>query len=177
VLSVVFILLAFSFKMQSIIFIPMLGLVLIPGSVHKFSWKNLAAWILVPLVILALVVLPFALAGDLGKIWNLILTYSGHYPFVSLNAYNMWYWFLGNNTWVSDEAVFAGLTFKSWGLLLFCLVSFAALFPMLADIYKKVIKRENSGFITQKIFLIAALMPLLFFFSIQRCTSGIRTLP
>lgn len=163
-LSIVFIFLALSFKLQAIIFIPMVGLLLLPVIVKEFSWKNIIGWILVPLGVLCIILLPFALAGDLDKIWKIILKSQQEFPVISMNAYNMWYWFMnGDLTVTSDQGFFAGLTFKSWGLLLFCLASFAALFPLLMDTYN-MLRKKSVDFNAPKIFLTAALIPLIFFF-------------
>ena len=163
--SLLFFVLAINMKLQAVIFIPIIGLILLPIMVNKFSIKNLAAWIGLIVTLQILILLPFIIKDDIGRVSNVIFGSFGKYPVVSMNAYNIWTWFLkGDLMRIPDTTLFMGITYKTWGLLLFILSSFFALWPLLKMAYYKIIRKSLDSISAEKIMLISALIPLLFFF-------------
>lgn len=163
--SLIFMLLAINFKLQSGIFLPLVGLILLPSIFKKFSWKNLFAWLFVPLTIQVLILSPFLLTGNLDKVWNVVNDSFGKFPVISMNAYNIWYWFIpGNLRTVHDAETFFGMSYKHWGLLFFFLCSLLVLWPLIKNVYSVVVQKTQKEISIIKIFLTAALLPLLFFF-------------
>lgn len=118
--SLIFLLLAINFKLQSIIFIPIIGLMLLPEIVVTFSVKRLLKWIFIPVILQLVILLPFLLEGTLGSVWYVIKGSMGKYPVVSMNAFNLWDFLVkGNLMEIPDSNTALGLTYKSWGLGLF----------------------------------------------------------
>jgi len=162
-LTLLFVILSINFKLQVIIFLPLIGLMILPKIVKKFSLKNIIIWVSVSLSIQFLLLLPF-MSNDIIKLWNVIKNSSHAYPFISMNAYNFWYFiFRGDLTKIGDNILFLGVTLKKWGLFLFFVTSFMAILPLAKDIYRVIIYKQKIK-IQKNAFLAASLIPLLFFF-------------
>jgi hypothetical protein len=162
--SIIFFLLAMNFKLQAVIFMPLMVLLLLPVLIGQFSWRKIALWIAVPLTLQVIIVLPFWLGGDSENLWHVLSGSMGRYPYVSMNAYNMWYWLVaGDLTNLTDERLFLGLSYKNWGLALFFATSLLALLPLLVNVFA-VLLRKGTQISIDKILLIGSLIPLLFFF-------------
>jgi Gpi18-like mannosyltransferase len=163
--ALIMMILALNFKVQSIIFLPLFGLILLPAIIKKFSWKNLSAWLLIPLLIQLLILWPFLITNNFDKVWAIVINSVGKYPEVSMNAYNMWYWLIpGDLRTIHDTGIYLGLTYKNWGLLVFFAVSFVTLFPLIKDVYSILVRKSKEKISPEKIMLTAALLPLVFFF-------------
>jgi len=171
--ALIFLVLLVNLKLQSVIFIPLLGLLLIPAIVRQFTWQRLATWIVIPAVVYLLILLPFMLEGGLVKIIGLYASLVDTYPYLSMNAYNFWYWWAGDNDpmkMYDSTVIFAGLTAKNTGLMAFFITSGLALFPLLRDSVRRIIYGvdevgETSHVIPiKKVMLAATLVSLLFFF-------------
>ncbi|HCT30885.1 MAG TPA: hypothetical protein DIW31_09160 [Bacteroidales bacterium] len=164
-LSLVFLLLAINLKLQAIIFIPVLGLMLLPLMIKRFSLKNLSLWAGSVLIIQLLILLPFIIKDDISRVLSVIVGSFGKYPVISMNAYNFWFWFFkGSLMQIPDSTKYLGVTCKHWGLIIFFLTSFVALFPLIKMAYLKIVKRSEEFISVEKILLISSLIPLLFFF-------------
>jgi len=112
-----------------------------------------------------LIILPFLLSGQLPRLFSIIIKSFGRYPFVSLNAYNFWHWMLnGDLAQIPDSTEFMSISYKKWGLFLFFASSFLALLPLLRSTYYSIFKKSSEIISQEKILLICALIPLLFFF-------------
>ena len=82
-----------------------------------------------------------------------------------MNAYNFWLFFFPKDFMTtSDTLKFMGLTLKSWGLIMFFTLSLVALLPLLKSSLYKLLKKEGIALPQSKIFIIAALIALFFFF-------------
>ncbi len=166
ILGISFLVLAYLAKMQTIVFIPIFLLGLLP-QVRKKPINALGG-VLIGAVIAVLVVLPFAMEGGLQKIIDINFNAVGRYPYVSLSAYNFWYIVLpiNQNFWLfTDDTLFMGLAYRKWGFVLFFLTSFIALFPLIVTSIKHTLKGVlNNPTIFKQLFLISGLIALLFFF-------------
>jgi len=165
-LSLIFIIFAINFKLQAIIFLPIIGLMILPVIVSTFSTKNLAKWVLLPLLLQLLIILPFIIAKTTDNLWYTVTNSVGKYPQVSMNAYNIWDLFLPGKDLraMTDRDLFMKMSFNHWGLLMFFISSGIALFPLTKYVYLSLV-RNREWDIPLEIFLITCtLIPLLFFY-------------
>lgn len=163
--SLILLVLALNFKIQAIIFVPVIGLVLLPVAVESFSIKKLGSWVSAPLTVQLLILIPFISTGQVGEIGRVIVESFSKYPFVNMNAFNVWELVVpGHPGEILDKEIVAGLSYKTWGLLAFFTSSFVALFPLLRAVWGGIFGGEKRNFPAENILLIGALIPLLFFF-------------
>jgi Gpi18-like mannosyltransferase len=163
ILSMICFMLALNLKIQSIIFFPIIIVILIP--LIKRSYLKFLLSIIVTLIIQFLILLPFIWVGDLSKLLNVVFGSVGKYPFVSMNAYNIWYLFLdGDLMKIQDSVMFIGLSFKNWGLVLFFTASFFALYHFIKSIFLYFVKKQTIEYSLKKLLISSSLIPLLFFF-------------
>lgn len=163
--SLIFFILAINFKIQSIIFLPIIGLMLLPVIIDSFSIKNILKWIFIPVIVQLLILLPFILSGTIGNLLDVIKNSFGKYPFVSMNAYNFWHLTVpGDLMTIQDSTKFSVFTYKQWGLLLFFTTSFFALFPLMKQSYLSIKNRTHFSYPLSKFLIVCSLIPLLFFY-------------
>ena len=163
-LAVLCYVLAINFKLQAIIFLPLFMALVIP-LITNATLKSIILSVLAIALIQLLIILPFMLAGDLPRIWNVVAGSVDKYPKVSMNAYNVWYLFMqGDLMQVLDSGKFGGITYKSLGLIMFFISSFFALLFLLKPYYQFDFQRKPVDFAFDRILISGALIPLLFFF-------------
>ena len=164
-LSLVFTVLAINFKLQSIIFLPIVGLMLLPVIISTFSIRKLFEWILIPVFLQILILSPFMFSGTLDKLWLVVTGSVGKYPVVSMNAYNIWDFILSGDLFtMSDSKTFIGISYKQWGVFMFFATSCIALFPLLKSGYLSIKRKIDFNFPLEKFLLICSIIPLLFFY-------------
>ncbi|RYD73424.1 MAG: hypothetical protein EOP53_20135 [Sphingobacteriales bacterium] len=164
VFSVALMVIALNVKFQAIIFIPLLALLLLPVML-----KNLRSGFLTVLTGVAvqlILLLPFIFSGQVLQIVKVMQDSVDFYPVVSLAAFNFWNLTLeGNLGAIPDNLLYLGITYKTWGLLLFFLSSAVVLSPVLLSITSRL---YISSLITTKeiaaVFLSGALIVLCFFY-------------
>jgi len=136
VLSVAIFVLAINTKLQSIVFAPMVLLLLAP-QVWKRP-KQILIMVLTALILQTVILLPFILTGRLQSFVNVVTGSVGFFPYVSMNAFNFWMLLLGpGQAWLNDGTTFILFSYKTWGILLFSLTSLAALLPVLKLVWGK----------------------------------------
>ncbi len=159
-------LLAVNFKIQAIIFLPPMALVV--------WWKFRNPWRPVELLRAAgltalrqlAILLPFILAGQIGRMAAVIGSSLGFYQVLSMHADNFWCLLYGSAAHqLPDNLVLrVGLTARQMGLLLFCGFSFAILGPFLW----RLVAARRTGRLpvvsVDKLLLLFALISLGFFF-------------
>jgi Gpi18-like mannosyltransferase len=165
--SIVLFMLAFNMKTQSIIFMPILGLVWLP--LLKGNGKAILKGIVAIAVIQVLILLPFILHGTLNKVWHNLVGVVDYNPFASMRAYNFWYLLLWENSdsprYVSDLNTWMGITYKNWGFIMFCTASAITLMPVFLKTITKLLKSERFGFAdAEQFFLSTALITVIFFY-------------
>lgn len=180
VASMLFFVLALAAKTQAVIFLPPLLLLWLP------LWWQRPRRLLLSLgsgaVLATLVLAPFIWFGDenyLPHIIKINLEAANTYPMVSMNAFNLWYLVSDAGldlSKVPDVVPFAGLTYHTWGLLLFFVASALALLPLLLLVVRTlrrpalpaaVAAEANRADLAQALLSIG-LIPLLFaFFNTQ----------
>lgn len=163
-ISLLSIVLALNLKLQAIIFVP-LFLALILPLINKKNFKINIIYIAGIIFIQILILLPFILSGDLSKVWKVVANSSNKYPFVSMNAYNLWYWFFnGNLMQINDSGTFLFITYKLWGNLLFFTLSGLLLFPFIKGSLLYIFKNIEPKYTIKQILIISTIIPLFFFF-------------
>ncbi|MBF9223729.1 hypothetical protein [Hymenobacter ruricola] len=134
VASALFFVLALSAKTQAIIFMPPLLLLWAPLWWQRPQRLGLAVG--ASAVLATLILAPFIWWSDenyLPQIIKFNLGAANTYPVLSMNAFNFWYALAPDPdpVGVADTGLYAGLMYRTWGLLLFFLASALALFPLL----------------------------------------------
>lgn len=161
-------LIAINFKLHSIVYLPVLGLLLLPWLNQKEIWKKLLTGLAIIVVIQCMIVYPFWSVGDLPKLINVVFQSVDHYPKLSLNAFNIWYWAVDEDPeLVFDTIQFAGIAAKTWGFIFFFSASFVLLFPLLILNIRQLLKKVNISWSDQYldiILLTGALVTMNFFF-------------
>jgi Gpi18-like mannosyltransferase len=161
--SVLFLILAINMKLQAMVFFPLIGLMLLPQLLKMKLPKVLLLFCMIP-VVQTLILLPFILEGQATKVWDVITGSFGHYPYVSMNAYNSWNLFYPYDlTHTSDQITFLGITLKSYGLAAFFISSFFVLKHLLIGNIDA-LKGKNYKPDLRLLLISATLIPMLFFY-------------
>lgn len=158
VMSVLCFVLAFNAKTQAIIFLP--PLLLLWALLWWRTPRTLLLGLLGAAVVQSILLIPFMWAGDhndLGRVLGVMLHGVDFYPYITMNAHN-WWQFMFKDTYVSDAPLFAGLSYKQWGLLTFMIASAVVLSPMALAAWRK--------FRHDKVFGLADAAPLLLSFGL-----------
>ncbi|MGI4834887.1 MAG: hypothetical protein ACRYFK_15645 [Janthinobacterium lividum] len=168
--SVLCFVLALAAKTQAIIFLPPLLLLWGPRWWHRPG--RLAGAGLAGAGLATLLLAPFiwwSWDNALPRIIAINLTASEVYPRVSMGAYNLWYLLAPRAvlTTTADTLPFGGLTYRAWGLLLFCAFSALALAPLLVAAWRH-LRRTAPAPGLPLVLLSCGSIPLLFsFFNTQ----------
>ena len=162
ILALVLFLLAINFKLQGIIFLPILLALL----TESLNIKKLLKALLLLVVLQTFILFPFILAGNAWNVWETAKGSMDYYPSISMNAYNFWYMFYdGSLMFVKDTSVFVlGLTHKQVGLTLFISSSALILFPLLMQSIKRLLGKEQANTELKTILLTSSLISLFFFY-------------
>ncbi|MBL7933701.1 MAG: hypothetical protein JNL60_17490 [Bacteroidia bacterium] len=164
-LSLFFYVAAINFKIHAIVFMPPLGLMLLPLMVRDFAFGRLLKWIFVPLGFQLLILSPFIYTDDLGAVWAVIVDSFGRYKSISLNAFNFWYLVFPDLTMKDqDTEKFLGLMYRNWGMILFFVACCFALFPLFKNLFLSLRQKKFIELSVDKTLLIFALIPFLFFY-------------
>ena len=113
-------LLALDTKLQSLAFAPFVGFALLL-SLGKSPGRWLRAAGACAAIQLALLVPFLSNPRSLEALWKNLTGIVGYFPVVSLNAYNVWYFLVGDPAETPDSERWAGLSFRTWGVALFAL--------------------------------------------------------
>ncbi|RAK67023.1 glycosyltransferase 87 family protein [Hymenobacter edaphi] len=160
--------LALAAKLQALIFLP--GLLLLWAPQWWQRPRRLPAAGLAGLGTLALVLLPFAVGGErsyLADIWRINRQAVGYYPFLSMNAFNWWHLTAAGQPLTRlDTALWHGLTYRHWGMLLFGAAATVVLLPLLGHALARLRRPQPPD--APLVLLSLALVPLIFcFFNTQ----------
>lgn len=133
--SMLLFVLAIATKTQAIIFLPPLLLLWAPQWYHRP--RQLAGALVAAVALSTLVLAPFIWGGwenYLPRIIYLNFHAVGRLPYISINAYNIWFLVSSSDTLnvTVDTLPFAGLTYHLWGLIGFLTASTVVLAPLLA---------------------------------------------
>jgi Gpi18-like mannosyltransferase len=155
--------LALTMKPQAIIFLPVLGIVWLYSARSAKTWASI---VLAMVAVVFLVILPYLLDGQLGKMMHVVTTAVGRYPYVSVCAFNGWYFIPGvNPEHTLDTDTFIVLSYRHWGLLLFFASSAAILLPFMFRLLRS--RKEGlhpDSSMKQMTMLASGLVTLCFFY-------------
>jgi Gpi18-like mannosyltransferase len=164
ILGVVFAVLAINAKLQSIIILPVLGIVLVYYLVKNI--KLLPKIILWAVAVQVIILLPFLLTHKLNEVLSVMKNSVGFFPRVSWGAYNLWYLVLQTDpAQVNDFEIFHRLSYKVWGFLLFFVLSGLALLPLIYNTFQLIRTKQllDKNYFSL-IFLTLGLLSIIFFF-------------
>lgn len=169
VLSSVLFVLSLNMKLQLGVFLPIWGLLVIIALADKGAWKKVLGTLAAMAVTQFLVALPFILGPGHGEplLREAVSSFSAQEQ-LSACAYNLWYWFFKDPVYTTDTLVSpVGITYKQLGLILFCITSLIAMYPLMRFAFLKHFRRAqyaDTVFPKERVWLIAALIAILFFF-------------
>lgn len=161
--SLVLMLIAINFKLQAIIFLPLVLILSLPFIRDK-GWKFLGLHILAIIAIQVVILLPFALTGNLPETIEALATRSvDKYPTLSRHAYNLWYYLVNDPFTFPDSRTVFQVPLKYWGIAMFFAASGMVLLPLFLAVnngaFENLKRNERLG----TIFQVAALVTLAFF--------------
>jgi hypothetical protein len=160
-LSIALFVASLTFKLQGIVFIPILFLVLL-HSVRTF--KKAALLLCFGIGLQLLFVSPFLLTGNGGKLWYVVTHAVGFYPRASICAFNIWHLILDDAYHTMDYTTFFILSYKQTGLLLFFISSGITLLPLFFRILRHIRTKEAIGNSTKQLLMLTSGMISLYFF-------------
>jgi Gpi18-like mannosyltransferase len=157
-------LLGVNFKLQSIIFFPIVLFIAVPMYIGK-NWKTMFMDLSFLILVQFVIFLPFIATGKINMVLNVLLNLVDSQPNISANAYNLWFVILGKDARNGlDSNIFYVFTYKQWGLALFFVMSFFALLPLFINSLKSIIQKTKLNFNHQLVILSFGIIPLIFFF-------------
>ncbi len=161
--ALVLMLVAVNFKLQAIIFFPLVAMLCLPF-IREKGWKYLALHVLAILGIQLLILLPFAISGNLPETLNALVSRSvDKYPTLSRNAYNLWYYLVSDPFTFSDTRTVFHVPLKYWGMAMFFTASAMVMLPLFLAVnngaFENLKRNERLG----TIFQVAALVTIAFF--------------
>jgi Gpi18-like mannosyltransferase len=162
-LSYLFLVLAINFKLQAIIFIPVIILLTLPEVIRTKSKIIIILGFIIGLQLIIL--LPFILNKDLPLIISVIHQSFSKYPVISMNSAGIWNFFVaGDLSHKPDSMLFLGLKLKTWGLAMFFVSSLFALLPLIKVCLNQVTNKHSYNVSLNDILIICGLIPMLFCF-------------
>lgn len=169
VLSVLFLLIALNFKLQALVFIPVVGLVLMPQFLNKNGIKKIILSVILIAIVQVTILLPFILTNRLHQVIHVITDSVGHYPYPTVGAFNLWSLLLPDvgieeMYHINDGTKFWFISYKQFGNLLFFISIVIAVFPLMKYLYQKYVKQNELQFDISKIFLMSSLVALSFYY-------------
>lgn len=164
IFALILFVLAVNMKLQSIVFLPLLMYILALHFEKKMILKYLLG-IGLAFALQVLIILPFYLNGDFEAMLQVIVNSKGKYPFISMNAYNIWGILIDNRYFFKlDTSSLWGLNYNLWGLIFFFVSSFLILIFPLIRVINSLFRGQKQEINLNEILLIGALIPLFFFF-------------
>lgn len=156
-----------NFKLQGIVFLPLYGLLLLAQNDLRKWPLRIVQQLSILVVMEVLILMPFMLKdGGLEQVAQTLSSLVGYVPKVSSLAYNCWTFLLGANADNTPDTalVFAGLSYKQLGILLFVVTGFISLWPLLRYVAVRRIMGRACALPKESIWIMAALIALLFFY-------------
>jgi Gpi18-like mannosyltransferase len=159
-------LLALNFKVQALVYAPLLALVFCGKWRNPWTPRQVGVALGASALAQFIIFLPFLLAGQLAQMFRMLRQAVGYYPIISLNAYNFWHLFYGRHSLRMDDAlpVFAGLSARLAGEMLFCALLFAVLLPCARQLWLPQTNRRAFASDQARLYLLFALITLFFFY-------------
>jgi Gpi18-like mannosyltransferase len=164
---------AVNIKYQSMIYAPVVLIIFLP---HLFNrpenfFKYFLKYLFITIATQSVFLLPFlAKGGDLNGMINVIINSVGFFPYISMNAFNLWYLLVGPiRSWGSDIQTFIFFSYRTWGLILFGLGYLVAIFPLIKRLLKKFRTGRSFGWEDMNIIVLSFILITysFFYFSTQ----------
>ncbi len=167
VTSLIFLVFCVNSKLQGIVFVPLVFLVLLQSYPEKKFIPKFIVGIIAALAMQGIIVMPFILNGTINKVWHTIIHSVGYYPAISMNAFNIWMFFFPKIHHyqlmkVSNLGTFLGITYKLWGLILFCSSSALVLLPYCMQLFYR--NKFKNLLQWDTVLLAGTLIGILFFY-------------
>jgi Gpi18-like mannosyltransferase len=158
--------LAFNFKIQALLFAPLFGLIVLWKMNNPWPLKRLVTAGGAAILLQAAILLPFLLAGQGGRMFDILKNPVNYYHSVSMNAFNFWELFYGSKAFKLDDTVtrLGGWNAQQIGLALFFGYSLLILGPMLVQIIKSKRQKLVLAWSEESLWLMCSLIPLGFLF-------------
>lgn len=166
-LAAIFLVLAFNFKIQTIIIIPVWGILFLRNALGNKVIPKVVVPIIAAAVVQVVIFMPFAWGHyGINDIWNTVTNSFNRFQSVSIKAANMWHWFVpGILLYKSDAGIFLfGLTYKQFGLILFFLSSCFALLPAAKLLLAGIRTKKDISISREMVWITGSLLYLLFYF-------------
>jgi len=166
VLSALLMVVSLNIKLQTVIFVPMWGLMSFASLYSGRKWMPLLKVVATIIISQILILLPF-MFGNLGiaAVWKNVFGAVGAFQIVRLNAGNMWAWIVPADQPQSDLLpVFGALNRNQVGLIAFCLASAIVLWPVLQHTIRTFRNRETPPVNREMVWLTGAAITIVFFF-------------
>jgi Gpi18-like mannosyltransferase len=153
---------ALNFKIQAIVSIPLIGLICL----YNKDYKGILIGLVWGIIAQIIIVLPFIQIGQLHRVWLMATGSMDYFPYVSMNAHNLWHLiYNGDLTQMPDaNNICFGITIKSVGLSLFFLSSMVILWPLIKSIIKLNKVQVNAALNPESILLMHCLISFVFFY-------------
>jgi Gpi18-like mannosyltransferase len=161
--SIIVYCIALNFKFQAIVFLPIYGLLWLQST---NSLKDGIKYFSTALITCIVIYLPFFLNGSAKFIFATMKNSMGHYPYVTMNARNIWTLICAEDTrFLSDTTPFLGATYHFYGLLLYALsvLIIIAVF-IYFQFYKKLKILTHTNFVLLSLILLGYVF---YFFNTQ----------
>ncbi|MEO1626790.1 MAG: hypothetical protein AAFV25_16675, partial [Bacteroidota bacterium] len=162
IISTLFFVLALNTKLQAIVFAPLVGLLFLA---NVESVKTIGKMIFAGVFLQLIILIPFLFSGTVDELWGVVIGASSKHPFISLNAFNLWYLLHESDHGITtDDVTLWGIAYKQWGLFLFFSSSFFTLLPLLIRVWRQRIQGlVYRSDLTSMSLLIGGLLSILFF--------------
>ncbi len=159
---------AVAFKFQSVVFLPVFGLLLFI-KYPKNEWlKKTLIGIGLFAATFAIISLPFILTKNNALLyWNVLTGLVDYHPYVTMGAANFWKLVFPSLTdWIvlDSDLVLGIISYKQIGLSLFFISSFFSLFPLIKIVCSKLKGNEKVSDLSLETFLLSACLVGLSFF-------------
>ena len=149
---------AINIKFQAIIVLPVLGLFWL-SQIKTF--KQFIIAILIFVVTELLILSPFIVNGSALVVFQNVFNTYNLFPYVSLNARNIWMLIVENPRFLDDSSLLGFLPYKTWGLILFSVSSLCVIIPLVMVLFKQ---RINDNAKVQMVLLSSVLACFCFFY-------------
>ena len=164
-LSMLFFVISLNAKIQGLVYFPLIAFICLEHLMEKFEPVKVAKAFIPLIIFQVLILLPFALTGDLVKVYDVAVNMVGRYPLVSMGANNFWFFVFENPLKELDVQGPWGLSYNSFGLLAFCASMFVIFVPVLVYLFRKIKTKNYLGrFPVDKLLIIGILVPIAFFY-------------
>jgi Gpi18-like mannosyltransferase len=145
-LSLLFFVLCVNFKLQGIIFFPIIAIVLF-NETKRYGLSQIVLTLLPAVLLQIVLMLPFVYVGDFKLALNSFSESMGRYPLISMGAYNIWSLIFDAPQLMNDNLGVFNFSYNSFGLMAFFGLSGFVLLPFAVKslgVFDKTLKLDLS---------------------------------